>query len=316
MSQLLTIGETMISFIPDGNEPLQYGPTLKMRIAGAESNTAIGVQKLGHSVSYLTRVGNDNLGAFLLRMIRAEGVDTSYIKTDPNHPTGIMIKELLPRAETSVSYYRTDSAATYLSIKDVPTKAIADAEILHFTGITPILSPSCQEMIFHAMEVAQANNCAISFDPNIRTKLWKNHDYIPLMHTIIAQSNFVLLGLDEANILYGTKDITKLVDILSASKALRFLAIKDGAQGAWVSDFKETLHIPCAPCQCIDPIGAGDAFNAGFLSGLLKNAPLATCGAMGAILGAKATETSGDIEGLITEQEMQNLLNNISPASR
>jgi len=316
LNQLVTIGETMVSFVPNINESLRYGATLKMYIAGAESNTAIGLQRLGHSASFITRVGDDSFGQFVLRMIRAEGVDTSYVKIDTDHPTGIMIKEPLPNQETSVHYYRKDSAAAHLNIHDISEEAISQAKVLHFTGITPVLSESCKQAIFQAIEIATANRCAISFDPNIRTKLWKNNDYSPLMREIISKASYLLLGLEEAFTLYGTNDIQKLSTIIFSSGKLQYLAIKNGSKGAWVCDTDHILHIPPVPCHCIDPVGAGDAFNAGFLSGILKGESLSVCGSIAAVTGARATETSGDIEGLVTEREILNTQNNILPVFR
>jgi len=316
LNQLVTIGETMVSFVPQSNELLRYGASLKMYIAGAESNTAIGVQKLGHSASYITRIGDDSFGQFILRMIRAEGVDTSYVKIDTEYPTGIMFKEPLPNRETAVHYYRTDSAASHLNIHDIPEDAIAQAKILHFTGITPILSDSCRQAVFQAIEIAAANGCSISFDPNIRAKLWKINDYSPLMKEIISKSSYLLLGLDEAFTLYDTNDIQELRSIIFSSGNLQYLAIKNGSNGAWVCDNDQILHIPPVSCNCIDPVGAGDAFNAGFISGILKDEPLSVCGSIAAITGARATETPGDIEGMITERDIHNTQNNISPVFR
>lgn len=306
----------MVSFVPHINESLRYGASLKMYIAGAESNTAIGVQRLGHCASFITRVGDDSFGQYILRMIRAEGVDTSYVKIDPEYPTGIMFKEPLPSQETSVHYYRMGSAASHLSIQDISEEAISQAKILHFTGITPILSDSCKQAVFQSMEIAAASQCAISFDPNIRIKLWKQNDYSALMREIIKKSSYLLLGLEEASVLYGTDDIQKLCSTIFATGKLQYLAIKNGSNGAWVCDNDKILHIPPVPCNCIDPVGAGDAFNAGFLSGVLKGESLSVCGSIAAVTGARATETSGDIEGLVTERDIQNTQNNILPVFR
>lgn len=306
----------MVSFVPQTNESIQYGATLKMHIAGAESNTAIGVQKLGHSASFITRLGDDSFGQYILRMIRAENVDTSGIIIDSEHQTGIMFKEPLFNRETTVHYYRSDSAASFLCPSDIPEALISEAGILHFTGITPILSKSCRETIFSAIETASASGCAVSFDPNIRMKLWKHHDHSGLMKELVEKCNYLLIGLAEAKLLYGTENIEELTSAIFSSGNVKYLAIKNGSSGAWVCEPEQTLYIPPLDCQCIDPVGAGDAFNAGFLSGILKEESLSVCGSLAAISGAKATETSGDIEGLITMREIENILNHISPVHR
>lgn len=316
MNQVITIGETMVSFAPQENTGLSYGPSLKMRIAGAESNTAIGISRLGHPAAFVSRIGDDSFGQFILRSIRAEGVDTSYLITDTAHPTGIMFKEPKPRMETSVYYYRSDSAASHMSCSDIPEKEIAEARILHFTGITPILSASCREMACRAIEIAWAHRCAISFDPNIRIKLWKDHDYTPLMRDFIGRSTYLLAGLEELKFLYHTESIEQIADKTFSSGYLKCLALKDGGNGAYICDQQGIRPIPPADCSCIDPVGAGDAFNAGFLAGILEGHSYTECGAMGALCGARATETFGDVEGLLTRRELEGTLNHITPVCR
>lgn len=316
MNQVITIGETMASFVPSEQISLSYGPPIRMRIAGAESNTAIGLVRLGHPAAFVSRLGTDSLGEYVLRMIRAEGVDVSYIIHDPLYPTGVMFKEPSFRQDTAVYYYRDASAASHLTPANLPEKAIASAKILHFTGITPILSHSCKEAIYSAMEIASANGCSISFDPNIRMKLWRNSDYRPLIRDIISRSTYLFTGLDEARILYDTDDITQLAGQLLSSGTTQCLVIKDGSNGAFVCDSSGICKIPPVSCNCIDSIGAGDAFNAGFLSGILENKSFIESGTIGAICGASATESTGDTEGMVTQTELNRILNNVSLTSR
>ncbi len=316
MAEIITLGETMVSFTPPEHTSLAYGPALNMRIAGAESNTAIGLCRMGHSAAFISRVGTDSLGQFVLRAIRAEGVDTSLIIRDAGHPTGIMFKEPKLHAETTVYYYRADSAASHMSCEDIPEQEIAKAKILHFTGITPILSESCRQMVFHAMEIAAAHDCAVSFDPNIRLKLWKNEDYTPLILDCISRASYLLAGLDECKILYQTDDIEFIADRAFTSGHLKCLALKDGSRGAFICDRKGVHQISPADCVCIDPIGAGDAFNAGFLTGILEGKSFVDSGVLGAFCGARATETYGDTEGLLTKAELEYTLQHITPVCR
>lgn len=309
MSEFITIGETMISFAPKNPKGLRYGTDLTMSIAGAESNTAIGMQKLGHSTQFISRVGNDSFGEYLLRMIKAEGVGTDYVIKDAAHPTGIMFKELRKHQNTEVTYYRKDSAASRMSGADILKEAVENADLLHITGITPILSQSCQEMIWAAVEMAREAGTKISFDPNVRRKLWLENDYTELMKEIIGKCSYLLLGLDEAKLLYGSEDLAELSDKIFANCDMKSVAVKNGDKGAWVMDPSRKIFIPPVSCTCIDSVGAGDAFNAGFLSGVLKHKDLSVCGRMGAIAGACATETLGDFEGMPELNEMENILN-------
>ena len=315
MSHFLTLGETMVSLVPQGDESIAYGPSLKMRIAGAESNTAIGIKKLGSTATFISAIGDDSIGDYLLRMLRAEGLDTTYIDINKEHRTGIMFKDPLP-SDTFVYYYRERSAASQMKPELLSDSAFKNADIFHFTGITPILSDDCEATIRKDIALAQDNQCLISFDPNIRAKLWKNIDYTPLMKELAAQSDYLLLGLSEAERLYGTTDIKELTRLILQSKKIKAFAIKNGKEGAWVIDSTQCHFIPPHPVVSIDSVGAGDAFNAGFLTGVLANKDLYTCGLMGAINGAFATQTKGDIEGLLSTEELHHILNQTAPCHR
>lgn len=316
MGELITLGETMVALTAQANRPLAYGGALEMRIAGAESNTAIGMCKLGHTASFISRLGDDSFGQYVLRMLRAEGVDTSAIRLDPEHPTGLMVKEALPGTRTAVHYYRTGSAASHMTPDDLPEERIRRGAILHLTGITPVLSESCRRTVFAAAEIAASAEVPISFDPNIRKKLWKNADHAPMIRDLAARSHYLLIGLEEAEVLYGSREISRIASRVFSASSVRILAVKNGAQGAWLCDGSRTLSLPPADCFPVDPTGAGDAFNAGLLAGILDGESLENCGAQAAIAGAKATETSGDIESLITKRELHNLRGNISTVER
>lgn len=310
MCKLITLGETMAVFAPPINGPLRYAHTYNSRIAGAESNVAIGVMKLGHQTGWISKVGNDEFGHFILNSIRGEGVDTSQVKFDDSHPSGIMFKQSSSSNETKVFYYRSNSAASFLSPEDISEDYIKKAKILHLTGITPVLSDNCKNAVYRAIEIAKNNNVLLSFDPNIRLKLWKDIDYSQMIKDIMFSSNIVLLGLDEAKILLDTKDMNEIFKIIFSHDSSKYLAVKNGAQGAWVGNNKEKYHIPPTKCNCIDPVGAGDAFNSGFLCGILEDYDIKKCGQLGGLLGALATQTIGDIEGYPSRDEMLNILNN------
>lgn len=309
MSRFVTVGETMVSLVPKEQGLLRYGPDFSMRIAGAESNTAIGISRLGHSASFITRTGADGFGEFLIRMVRAEGVDTSGVIVDENHRTGVMFKEMCPGLETAVHYYRDRSAASCLCTGDVDETAIQTADIVHLTGITPLLSKTCRQMVYDIMDMVDGGKTLICFDPNIRKKLWKDEEFRPMMKDLISKSSCVMMGLEEGAFLYGIEDVKRLADLLFKGGKLRYLAVKNGAEGAWVCDDKQLSHISPFACRPVDPVGAGDAFNAGFIAGILQREGLEQCGKMGAVAGAMATQTHGDIEGLISAKDLELILN-------
>lgn len=309
MSEIITLGETMAALTPKGTGYLHYIKDYEMRIAGAESNLAVGVCKLGHSASWISSLGNDELGYFVNNSIRAEGVDTSYVKFDSMHRTGVMFKQVLPGKETSVFYYRENSAAANMQEEDLQEAMFADGKILHLTGITPVLSDCCEAMVMRAVELGKKADLKISFDPNIRKKLWKDKDFTPVLKKIVDNTSILMLGLEEAQVLYGTCEKEEIAEAFFKNAAAQYLAVKDGGNGAYVADRKGGYAISPYPCSPVDPIGAGDAFNAGFLCGILENKSVQEAGAIAAIAGALATESYGDIEGYPTYESMQHILN-------
>lgn len=305
MPQIVTVGETMAAFTPGATGFLRYVRNYEMRIAGAESNLAIGVSKLGHSAGWIGRLGKDEFGEYVQNSIRAEGVDTSRVVFDREHRTGVMFKQMRNASETSVFYYRENSAASHLSPDMLDEAYMAEADIIHLTGITPVLGDGCRETVEAAMDLAERHEKLISFDPNIRRKLWKDRDFVPMLRHMMFRAQIVLLGADEAEALMGTCEPSRVMDLLFDKGRAEYVAVKNGAKGACVGDGERCVEIPAFPCTCIDPVGAGDAFNAAFLCGILEGKDVAGCGRMGAVAGALATETYGDTEGYPSRDQME-----------
>ncbi len=307
MPRLITIGETMAAFTPGASGPLRYVSQYGIRCAGAESNVAVGLAKLGIDAAWLSRVGEDEFGHFLCNQIRAEGVDVSHLIFDRAHRTGLMFKET-GAGETKVYYYRENSAASHMEPSDLSPALFETANVLHLSGITPVLSESCKETTLEALKLAKEHGVLVSFDPNIRRKLWGDTDYAPLLREITLQSEIVLMGLDEAEALFNLNETDAIFDYLFQNGCARYAAIKDGGRGAWVADQTSRTQIPPFPCKPIDPIGAGDGFNAGFLAGILEGKDIVTAGQMGGVCGALATQFPGDVEGYPDRLQMENAL--------
>jgi 2-dehydro-3-deoxygluconokinase len=305
----------MAAFVPAGTGPLRYITDYHMRIAGAESNTAIGLAKLGHEVSWISRLGRDEFGAFICNSIRSEGVDCRHVIYDEAHRTGIMFKQI-STGETSVTYYRQDSAASHMRPEDLDDSMFEGVKYLHISGITPVLSEDCYETMQRAIELAQMHQVKISFDPNIRRKLWKDHDYTGRIREIALQSQVLLMGLDEAEVLFGSKEPEVLAESIFKEAGVEVAALKNGAEGAWILNRSGCRQIAPYPCKCIDPVGAGDGFNAGFLAGLLEGKDVEECGKLGAIMGALATETLGDTEGYPDRWQLEGILGKRSQVYR
>ncbi len=297
MQDLVTIGETMVAFIPNEQGYIRYCSSFGKKTAGAESNVAIGMAKLGHTSGWVGKIGEDEFGEFILRELRGEGVDISHAVKTPGASTGLMFKQFDAQGQTSVFYYRKDSAGSSLCPDDIDPHYIARAKILHVSGITPALSDSCAETVAYAVHVARQAGCLVSFDPNIRLKLWSAQSAKAALLPLLSQSDIVLLGADEGELLLGTDQPREIIARLRTMGVGR-IGLKLGAQGAQAADRTDTFLIPPVQVRVVDTVGAGDAFNAGFLAGVIEGRSVEVCGHMGALMGAMAVSSYGDVEGL------------------
>lgn len=313
--EVVTIGETMVAFIPNDHTALRYVNQFTKVVAGAESNVAVGLVKLGHSSGWISKLGNDEFGQFILRELRGEGVDVSSVLISDTHPTGIMFKQFTNDKDSSVFYYRDNSAASTFSKDELNKQYIRDAKILLISGITPALSDSCEETTLEVMRFARKQGILVCFDPNIRRKLWSEERAKNVLEPLLALSDIVLLGIDEAELLLGVSTPPEIVSALR-KRDVRWIGIKQGEKGAYVADQNSEISISPYPVTVVDTIGAGDAFNAGFLAGLLENKAIEICGKMGALMGALAVSSYGDFEGLPNRSSFDSIFDNKQEASR
>jgi len=288
----------MVLFIPTSVGPLRYAGQFEKSIGGAESNVAIGLSRLGHQCGWISRLGQDEFGLYVRNFIRGEGVDTSQVSFDEQHSTAVFFKERQMMQEPKISYYRKNSAASQMTPADLSEEYIAQAKFLHVTGITPALSPSCRETIVEAIRIAKKHGVTVVFDPNIRLKLWSPEEARITLMDIAGECDIVLPGLEEGLILTG--------EIKPESIARQFIehgaklvVVKLGAKGAYYANQTETGLVPGILVeQIVDPIGAGDAFAAGLLSGLLRGFSLPDAVKLANQVGAYALTVVGDVEGL------------------
>lgn len=294
---VVTFGETMVALRSAG--PLTIRGTLTARVAGAESNVAIGLTRLGHAVRWVSRVGDDEYGRALLREVRGEGVDVSGVAVDPTRPTGLMVAAERTADVTSVAYYRAGSAASALGPDDVGR--LGTARILHLTGITPALSPSAAEAVRAA--VGHGSYDLVSLDVNHRTRLISAEDLAAILRPLLPAVGLVIGSPEELRI---------LADGGAAELAAQGLEVveKRGADGAaaWVTkDGATAIEVPAVPVTVIDTIGAGDAFTAGYLSGILDGLDPHDRLLRATAVAACCVSTRGDYEGLPTRDELVRL---------
>jgi 2-dehydro-3-deoxygluconokinase len=301
---LVTLGETMALFTGDRVGPLRHATTMRVGIAGAESNVAIGVRRLGHPAAWIGRVGADELGQLVLGRLRAERVDVDAAVVDPEAPTGLMVKEHRTADLARVVYYRRGSAGSRLEPGDLDEARIRAARVLHLTGITPALSATARAAVHAAAETARGAGVPVSLDVNYRSALWPPERAAAELRDLARRCELVFAGEDEAELLVGDHGGPERAAEALAALGPRQAILKLGARGA-VAVVDGRLHRqPALPVRAVDPVGAGDAFVAGYLAGVLDGGAGPDCLRTGAACGAFAVTVAGDWEGLPTREEL------------
>jgi 2-dehydro-3-deoxygluconokinase len=296
--EIITVGETLGLIRPLTPGRLRHSSGATLGIGGAESNVAIGVTRLGHPAAWVGRVGADPWGELILDELRAEGVDVSRALIDPERTTGLMLKHRQLDGSTNVTYSRRDSAGSALRPEDIPADFIACGRILHLSGITPALSASAKAAIERAVEVAREAGLKVSVDLNYRKRLWGDRNAAPILTGLLARADIAFAGEEEASLLIDATGPEQACEGLAALGP-KHVILKRGSRGAVALIEGELLNVePSHLASPVDPVGAGDAFAAGYLVGVLEQLPAAVALALGARVGAFAVTGTGDWESV------------------
>jgi 2-dehydro-3-deoxygluconokinase len=296
---VVTLGETMVLLLAEQAGPMREATSFRRHIAGAESNLAVGLCRLQQTAGWMSRLGDDEFGHAVLFRIRGEGVDVSRVRTDPRAPTGMVVRERREVGPIEQVYYRRGSAASYLSPADLDAEYIGAATYLHLTGITPALSDTCRQAVFAAAEIARGAGVKIVLDPNYRSKLWDPAAARAVIRDLAGHAEILLPGQDEAELLSGESD-PRAAALHLKELGPQLVVVKLGARGALaVTEDEQVLHSPAMHLErVVDPVGAGDAFAAGLLSGLIKGFSTEDALDLANRCGALAMTAPGDMESL------------------
>jgi 2-dehydro-3-deoxygluconokinase len=301
---VITFGEAMVLLAPADSASLESANSFHASVGGAELNCAIGLVRLGHQVGWISRLGSDPFGQRILKTARGEGVDISRVEFLPDAATGLMFKEVRPGSASRVFYYRRQAPAAALELDQFED---LQAKVLFVTGITPALSAHNHEVTTAVIDRFRAAGTLVVFDPNMRFRLWTREEARPVFLELAQRSDVLLPSLVDAEILCGKGDLDAMLDRLRELGPQR-IAIKLGEKGVFFTDEKSRSHFPCFPVLEIDPVGAGDAFCAGVISGILDQISFADSVRRGAAMGAFSVSSWGDYAGLPTRSEMERFL--------
>ena len=274
---VVCFGETMGMFTPTSTVPLDTAAGFTLGTGGAESNVAMHLAELGHRVAWASTVGTDPVGTKIIDALHGAGVDTRWVGRTADAPTGLYLKEPDTGSGARVFYYRTGSAASTLKIADAAVWPLAGARWIHTTGITPALSPTCSDLVEYVLDTANEWGASVSFDINFRPGIWSVEEAAPRLLALARKATVVLVGLDEAAVLWGC---VTAADVRALLPGVPYLVVKDSSidatEFALAADGTDTITVvPARRVEVVEPVGAGDAFAAGYLSSLILAAPSA-----------------------------------------
>lgn len=302
----VTFGETMAMLIAEELGPLAQVERFIKRVAGADSNVAIGLARLGLRVGWVSRLGADSFGEFVQQTLQREGVDTSHVAIDPQRSTGCMLKGRAEGgADPKVEYYRRGSAASALSLGDFDAAYFLGARHLHATGITPALSAGAAELTEQAMRRMRAAGRSVSFDPNLRPRLWPGEAVMrEHLNHLAGLADWVLPGLAEGRLLTGLHEPRDIAGFY-LDRGAQAVVVKLGPAGAYLRSAETELTVPGVPvAKVVDTVGAGDGFAVGFISARLDGLGWAHALQRANWIGAQAVQTLGDVDGLPTRERL------------
>lgn len=309
MSEVMTIGEPMVNLIVDSQETYLEARTLPREMAGAEFNVAIGVTRQGHSIRYVTTLGNDWQGDLILDYMNGIGIDTRNIRRVSESATGYQLKVRSSDGEPKVIYFRSGSAASRTTPDIVDDIDFDGIKILHITGIFSALAPNTYDTVTRLVDTAKQHGVTVLFDPNPRPTLWPSEEaMIDATNKLAAKSDVFMPGSEEGRLFSGKtgpRDIAEWYLDMGIGKVI----IKLGDVGSVLfertsdGDLSETV-VPSFVVNVVDTVGAGDGFASGVITALLEGLDnerlLERANAVGAI---QVTSVS-DSEGLPTSEEL------------
>lgn len=303
---VITFGEAMLLLVADRPGPLEQAESFYKRSAGAETNVAIGLARLGLKVAWASRLGTDSMGRYLLAAMTKEGVDCSHVVCDPAQDTGLMFKgRVTDGSDPPVEYHRKGSAATIMSIADIDEAWLLSARHLHASGVFAAVSASTLLLAQRTMDLMRAAGRSVSFDPNLRPTLWATPEFMrSTINDLARRADWVLPGLEEGRFLTGETSPEGIARFYR-ERGASLVVVKLGSDGAYFDGEAGAGRVAAFPvAKVVDTVGAGDGFAVGLISALLGSPSVCAAVKRGAWIGARAVQVLGDTEGLPSRAEL------------
>lgn len=313
MSQFLTIGEPIALFGSEEiDKSLKDANHFQKFLAGAELNVTVGVSRLGYSTEYVTRLGQDPFGEFILDQLKENNIGDTYIESTSDYWTAFQLKDRVSQGDPSIFYFRKNSAAAHFEKEVIEKIDVSDLKVVHLSGIFPAISLEANNAFRLLIKRLEEANVLTTFDPNLRPQLWKNQEtMVQQINEFAKHSKIILPGINEGEILVGSRDPETIADFyLENSQLTETVVVKLGEAGAYVKERgKKGYVVPgFSVSNVVDTVGAGDGFAVGLITGLLEGETLENSVIRANAIGALAVQSPGDNDGYPTPEQLQKFL--------
>ncbi|MDR2976587.1 MAG: sugar kinase [Streptococcaceae bacterium] len=309
MAELITIGEPLVVLASkDLNVGLIDSQNFCKQLGGAELNVLIGAARLGHSTDYISMVGEDPFGEYIIKEIAHHEVGNRYINRNSEHWTGFYLKELVDEGNPSTYYFRKGSAAAHMDKSVIDDIDFSDVKWAHLSGVFPAISLQARETYSYFVEKLTERGIHTTFDPNLRPTLWKDEETMRQVINFLAKSGEIVMpGIEEGRILTGLKQPEEIADYyLEQSNVTQAVIVKLGPAGAYVKTKSgESYQVKGFTVEkVVDTVGAGDGFALGVLTSLLEGQSMEEAVRRGCAIGALSVMTPGDNDGYPTREQL------------
>ncbi|MFJ8259863.1 sugar kinase [Peribacillus asahii] len=304
---VLTLGDAMITLNPAQTGPLRFVSQFERKVGGAELNFAIGCARLGMRAKWLSRLGKDEFGRVIYNFARGEGVDMCDVAYVEGYPTSLNFKEIREDGSGKTFYYRYQSPILTLEPEDITERMFENIDLVHLTGVFLAINPKNVRIAKRVIEIAKQKDIPVSFDPNIRLKLWTIEEARAVYAELFPYIDILLTGLDEIRLINGV-DSEESLEKFANLNNIDQLVIKDGANGSKLYTNGRWYKKEAFPVIPVDTVGAGDGFDAGYIYGYLHGLSIEERLAFANGVGALVTTVLGDNEGLPYLEEVWNFI--------
>ena len=292
MSDLYTFGESLALFMTVDTDSVLTANNYAFSAAGTEANVAVAAHQLGLDVYFQTKLGPDELGDAVKSKFAEVGLKTDHFLRCDNY-TGALVRNHGGTQPFVNTYLRRSSAGSTFAPADLDEAVLAKSKWLHVTGISVAISQSSKEAVIRALEIARKNKVGISFDLNFRKKLWSEEEASNALKSIIKDIDVVSGGVDEYEVIFGSKDPEENLATVAALGVKTVIMTAGPEEMRILHEGKRFNYTP-VKVKLVDPVGSGDAFISGTISGLIGGLSIEDAIAQGSKCGAAVAANRGD----------------------